>query len=157
MKKKIIEMINQFISDKEITHKDLKNIEYKINEKTRLYHNETDISKRTEIVEELVACYNQLYYIKFFLDRRKIYYLGKDTEFLSSVFIVDQKPKRFVINIDLLTSINLSNGLTEEQALELLRWTANNTRDSINIENRKQGKKENVYQDGTLDGICGFS
>ena len=57
-----------------------------------------------------------------------------------------------------MKEINVSEGLTNEQALELLRWTVNNTRDNLAFEGmNSRGVSEDVYGNSSLMGACGFS
>ena len=62
--------------------------------------------------------------------------LSEKIESLPNMFMLDDKPIRFDIDYDLLSSIDVKEGLTQEQANELLKWTSNNTRDNINIINK---------------------
>jgi len=117
----------------------------------------SDDKQKEEIIDILLDDYNIIiHYIKQAPGNyAKIY---KSLIGIPYVYLIDQKPETFDINEDLLDSINVDEGLTMEQANELLRWTSNNTRKNINICNIQSNHPEkNSYENDSLGGVCGFS
>ena len=68
-----------------------------------------------------------------------------------------ENTERFDLDENVLNTINISEGLSEEQAQELLKWTVNNTRDNLNISKNKLEISDDVYENYSLSGFCGFS
>ena len=129
---------------------------------TDLYYKKEDSKVKYQIKEELIKDYNYLYLCQYMINKNKTTLLDEKIKDLPKIFILDDKPVRFAINYDILKDIDVSKGLTEEQSLELLRWTANNTRDNINIENsdlfdKTNDPKYDVYDTDDLQGACGFA
>lgn len=124
---------------------------------TKKYYETAEENEKSNIVSVLRDYYDLLYYLKAQIDERRMYVLDEDLENLPNVYVLDQKPERFAINDELLESMNLEQGLTEDQAEELLKWTANNTRDNINMSLATRHSSENVYDNCSLGGACGFA
>ena len=119
---------------------------------TRMYYNTENLQNKSNLLSKLIDCYNKLFLCNATKDKHGMYMLDKELENLPNIFILDDKPVRFDIDYSLLDSINVSEGLTEDQALELLKWTANNTRDNLNI-----SCNNDVYGNESLMGTCGLS
>lgn len=105
----------------------------------------------------MIRYYNLLYFCQDKTNGRA-YLLDNDLQKLPNIYILEQSPKRFDIDESLLKQINVSEGLTMEQATELLKWTVNNTRDNMNFSSKKNSVVFNdVYDNNSLMGFCGFS
>ena len=140
------------IPDKSMFLINLKNL---IKDTTKTIYETNDIILKNENTKKLSRYYDLLYYINGKEDKGTMYVLDNEISSLPPVYIVDQKPELFEIDYNLLSDIDISQGLTEEQAKELLRWTVNNTRENLNISN--SDNKEDVYENCFLGGTCGFS
>lgn len=137
----------------------LVNIKKEIIENTLLFFKTDNIEQKENLKSSLAREYNYLYY--FQAKRNGVssaYRLDSDIQNLPDIFLIDQKPERFEIDNELLANININEGLTMEEALELLKWTSNNTRDNItkhlciNL-----CDKEQVYGNASLISNCGIS
>lgn len=137
----------------------LDDIKKKIIEKTKMYINSDNYQLQESLRNELVNCYNLLYFYQAKVNGlRKAYMLDKEIESLPNIYMVEQLPEKFEVDERLIAEINISNGLTEEQALELLKWTVNNTRNNLIIEEMgRTGIPGDVYGNSCLDGACGLS
>lgn len=135
----------------EVIIDDLKN---KIKESTNVYINTDSPEIKKQMVDNLIRCYNLVYYYKSKKDPRRMY-LDLDLEKLPNVYLIDQRPERFEIDDELINSIDINEGLSYEQAIELLKWTSNNTRD--NLSKSGTGYDDDVYNNASLEGACGFS
>jgi len=164
IKSSIDNLIKQLELDKDyyetqVTDKDsfLISIKNMIKNYSRQYFEINDVSYKKEILKYLSRYYDLLYYINSTKDIRRMYLLDGDIESLPNIFVVDQKPTFFELDNNLLSSINIEQGLTEIQAEELLKWTANNTRNNLNISCQNKSGKFDVYDNNSLIGACGFS
>ncbi len=135
----------------------LLNIKTMIKKYTQLYFTTIDDIQKKDIVDRLSRYYNMLYYIKGKKDSHKMFLLDRDIDNLPFVYVVQQKPELFEINNSLLKSIDVSHGLSLEQAQELLKFTVNNTRNNLNMGNKNRGSNQDVYDNDSLGGACGFS
>lgn len=119
----------------------------------------TDNSEEKEsLKDELLKEYDLLYYYQSKKNGvRKAYLLDSDIENLPDVYLIDQKPERFDLDENIINTIQISEGLTLEQAEELLKWTVNNTRDNLNTGIRINKCPKDVYDNYSLMGYCGFS
>lgn len=149
--------------EKEIGTEDIASIidilKDKIKDNTKKYF-ETDNLQLQEILKlDLIKYYNLMFYYQAKLNGlNRAYILDDDIEKLPNIYMVEQVPERFEIDNQILGEINVTDGLTTEQAIELLKWTVNNTRDNLIIESMNSGnKKEDVYGNSSLMGTCGFS
>jgi hypothetical protein len=124
-----------------------------------MYINSDNYELQESLRKELVGYYNLLYYCQAKVNGlRRAYMLDKDIECLPNIYMVEQLPEKFEIDENLLSEINVTEGLTINQALELLKWTVNNTRNNLIIEgNNRMGIPEDVYGNSCLGGACGFS
>ncbi len=138
------------ILDKE---KFLINLKNQIKNITKIICTTNDITLKNDNIKKLTRYYDLLYYINGKKNKETMYVLDKEISSLPPVYVVNQKPELFEINYDLL-NFDINQGLTEEQAKELLKWTVNNTRNNLNMSNNNQ---ENVYENRFLGGLCGFS
>lgn len=134
-------------------------IKEKIKEITKKYFETEDIKLRETLKNDLINYYNLLYYYQAKIDGlERAYLLDDELERLSNIYMVEQLPEKFELNEELLREIDVSEGLTIEQALELLKWTVNNTRDNLIAEGENsKGIPEDVYGNSSLVGACGFS
>lgn len=134
-------------------------IKNEIIKNTSEYFRNTDFEVKEILRSNLINEYNLLYYYQsklYGIDRA--YSLDSLISSLPDVYIVDEKPERFEINDTLLSELDFNNGLTMEEALELLKWTVNNTRDNLNKDLENDGNSsEDVYDNYNLLGTCGFS
>lgn len=138
----------------------LDSIKENIKSNTKKYHETSNEDERRILKENLIKEYNVLYYLQVEKNGiERIYMLDDDIEILPDVYVVEQKPVRFEVNDQIIDSINVSEGLTMEQAIELLKWTVNNTRDNMNISKKTDQLTpfEDVYGNDSLTGYCGFS
>ena len=149
-----IKYYEEKVSDKDEYYVDLKN---RMKELTKMYFDTMDVEVKKSIINTLSECYDLLYYINFKKNPGRTFLLDDDIEKLPTIFLIDQKPKRFDINPGLLSDIDISKGLSEEQAEELLMWSSNNTRDNLNISSANSNIDEDVYDNDSLQGACGFS
>ena len=133
------------------------NIKNKIKELTNSYFKTDNIEVKKQITKELTKYYNILYYHRGKIDKHKMYQLDEDIDKLPEIYIIEQKPKKFEVNEEILKSINIEEGLTEEQALELLKWTSNNTRNNLIYSASEPNKKLDVYGNEALIGFCGLA
>ena len=140
------------VNDKE---KFLLNLKNKIKEYTILYFSSPNEVDKQHILEVLSDYYDMLYYINSQENERRTYLLDDDIDELPTIFVLDQRPKRFDIDESLLSNLDIENGLTEEQAQELLKLIVNNTRDNLNKSSCY--KDDDVYENDSLLGACGFS
>lgn len=147
-----IKYYDKKVKDKESYLIDLKN---KIKVYTMMYFSSSNDIEKQHILEGLYGFYDLLYYIKCKANENTTYSLDDDIEKLPDIFVIDQKPKRFDIDESLLSDLDIENGLTEEQAQELLKLIVNNTRDNLN--NSSSYKDDDVYENDSLLGACGFS
>lgn len=121
---------------------------------------ENNESQKEEIKNNLIRLYDLLFYYQ---SKEKgidnAYVVEDDVQKLNSIYVLSSRPERFEIDYDLLNNINVINGLSEEEAYELLKWTSNNTRDNMNksICDDLNYVDDNVYNDYSLTGFCGFS
>lgn len=134
-------------------------ISEKIKEITKEYFDTKDYHEQELLKKDLIRYYNLLYYYQAKINGlERAYILSDGLEKLPDIYMVEQLPERFEINGELLKQINISEGLTIEQALELLKWTVNNTRDNLIAEGESsKGIPEDVYGNSSLVGACGFS
>lgn len=134
-------------------------IKEKIIENTKKYFEIDNYELQETLKKDLIMYYNLLYYYQAKVNGLERAYLLDDClRKLPNIYMVDQNPERFEINNRLLHDINFEDGLTMEQALELLKWSANNTRDNLIFEGEQStGMPEDVYGNSCLDGACGFS
>ena len=133
------------------------NNKLKLKEYVLEYCSTDDINKKDEIEKEISRCYNMIFYIKSKIDKEKMYVLDDDISRLPDTYVLYQKPELFELDEELLNSINIENGLSIEQAQELLKCTVNNTRNNLNIDLQTLPRKEDVYDNYSLSGHCGFS
>ena len=165
MKKYINELVKTFYDDVHYYENDVTDKEFYyfdiidgIKKDTKLYFETDDEKIKKEIINDLERKYNMLFYINALKDVNAMYNLPNEIELLPNIYLVDQKPERFEIDEDLLTTnIDVSQGLTEDEAIELLKWTSNNTRDNLNISNKMRNSSADVYDNDSLGGSCGFS
>lgn len=164
VKKEIIKFKNNIDDmEKQISNIDinvvLKIIKNRIKENIDKYFSIEDIQEKKIIKKELIKYYNLLYYYQAKVNGlERVYILDNEIEQLSNIYMLEQLPKLFEINENLLSEINVSNGLTMEQTLELLQWTVNNTRKNLMIDgNQRIRKHEDVYGNSCLAGTCGLS
>lgn len=161
--KKQVEFFSNDISSIEKQNLDiyllLVNIKKKIKENTRKYFVTDNLELQETLKTDLIRYYNLLYYYQAKLNGlNRAYLLDEEIEQLPQIYLVEQLPKRFEIDKDLLSEINVVEGLTMEQAMELLKWSVNNTRNNLNLEEEKRtGMLGNVYGNSSLGGTCGFS
>lgn len=128
-----------------------------IKDETEKYLKTNDLELKESIKNTLVKYYNLMYYYQAKTDGLdKAYLLDQEISKLPDIYVIDGNPTRFDINEELLNGINVHQGLTEEEALELLKWTSNNTRDNLNIL-EQNNNRENVYGNNNLSGACGLS
>lgn len=137
----------------------LTNIRNKIKENTKKFFETDNLQLKQILKNDLIRYYNLLYYYQAKINGLdRAYILGDELEKLPNIYMIEQAPERFEIDEGLLREINVSEGLTNEQALELLRWTVNNTRDNLIVEGENsKGVPEDVYGNSSLMGACGFS
>ena len=128
------------------------NVKKSIIEKTKEYYH----NNNQEILEDLGRLYSMYHYIKFQKDRNDTYNLDQELSLLPPIYTINQKPIRFDIDKELLKNIDISNGLTMDEALNLLRWTANNTRDNLDKFYESMNEDEEVYENTSLQGTCSF-
>lgn len=142
----------------------IKMLEEAIKNASNEYFQCNDVEIKESIKDNLLRCYNLLY---FYQSKKnginRTYLLNSDIEKIPSIYTINQSPERFDIDIELISNINIEEGLTIEQAEELLKWSANNTRDNMQ-ELKKRNPfimsnniNQNVYGNDSLSGICGFS
>ena len=162
MEYKLRETVNRYNEDVEYFNKDVYDKEWffdkvkeGIVEKTNDYYKEG--ANKEAIASELSRLYNMYYYIKSTKDIDRMYLLDEELDKLPPTYVIDEKPVRFDVNDELLNGIDVSQGLTIEEANELLKWTANNTRDNMNIDEKNYNPTREVYDNCTLSGLCGFS
>lgn len=147
---------------KDITYLDncnitLEDIRQNIKNNIREYHESSFEFEKTILIARLIKDYNSLHYLNYkSTGSERMYVLGEELSKLSNVYLVEQNPARFEIDNQIIDSINLAEGLTMEQAMELLKWTVNNTRENINI-SKKSKSQTDVYENDSLTGWCGFS
>lgn len=134
-------------------------IKKQIKEETAAYFETNDYEHKEKIKNDLIRNYNLMYY--FQAKRNGIdntYCLDDDMLLLPDIYLVDQVPERFEINNELFECINVSEGLTIDQATELLKWTTNNTRDNLTQSiKRRSSELGGVYDNASLFGFCGFA
>lgn len=137
----------------------LNTLNRRIKENTERYFKSYNHESQEEIKLDLIRDYNLIYYYQAKKNGiSKAYLLDDDIDKLPDIYLVEQRPERFRIDEDLLNNINLDEGLTMEQAIELLRWSVNNTRDNLIItEKRRPSTIEDVYGNSSLMGACGLS
>ena len=128
-------------------------IRKRIIEKTNEYYQNNN---KAEIVEDLGRLYDLYYYIKSQKNINDTYNLDQELSNLPPVYIINQKPIKFDIDKELLNNIDISNGLTIDEALNLLKWISNNTRDNLNKYNETLYIFRDVYEDAPLNGTCGL-
>lgn len=150
-----IKLIEQTTQDLEVI---INNLNQKIIENTNNYFLTDNSDMKEKIKQFLILQYDLLYYFQAKKNGlHTTYLLDDEVEKLPDVYLIDQKPERFEIDENILNTINISEGLTEEQAQELLYWTVNNTRDNINIGKNITGIPGDVYDNYNVMGYCGFS
>lgn len=121
---------------------------------TNEYINTDDIKLKNKYRSELAKYYNLLYYYQYGIyGEHRVFLLDDDISKLPSVYTIEEKPQYFDLNNELLSNLDFTNGLSEEQAIELLKWTANNTRNNLD----KSIDNGNVYENYDLCGLCGYS
>ena len=164
VKKEILNFANDIDSmERQYADNDISSIliflKDKIKEDTRKYFDTDNYQLQEKIKKDLSRYYNLIYYYQAKQNGlRRAYVLDNELEKLSNIYMVEQTPERFEVDENLLSEINVTEGLTMEQALELLKWTVNNTRDNLMIEGKNRtGVAEDVYGNSCLDGACGFS
>lgn len=137
----------------------LTTIREKIKELTKKYFETENYQLQETLKTELARYYNLLYYYQAKINGlERAYILDDEIEKLPHIYMVEQLPEKFELDESLLKEIDASEGLTMEQALELLKWTVNNTRDNLITEGESsKGIPEDVYGNSSLVGACGFS
>ena len=142
---------------------DIKNvlliIKDKIIDDTKKCYETDNFELRETLKANLIRYYNLLYFYQAKLKgAENAFTLDEEIEQLPNMYLVDQLPEKFEIDGELIRDIDLTNGLTNEQAIELLKWTVNNTRENLNLEEqRRLGKPGDVYGNSCLGGACGLS
>ncbi len=131
------------------------NLTEKIKEYTKMYFEADNEDAKQQILNVLNEYYDLLQYINSKKNLRRMFIYPDDIEDLPTVFILDQKPVRFDVDDSLLNDMDIEHGLTEEQAQELLKTIVNNTRDNLN--KSSSNPNNDVYENDSLGGACGFS
>lgn len=159
MKKYIKEQVLRF--EKDISNFDgtLDILKERIKENTELYFRTSSHELKEKVKQNLIRDYNLIYYYQAKTNGlEKAYVLDEELNKLPDVYLIEQRPERFLLDETSLNEININEGLTLEQAIELLKWSVNNTRDNLNsLEKRRPYMKENVYENSSLMGYCGLS
>ena len=165
MDKKINVLLNEFYKDIENSEKkekdnlkSLSNIKNKIKEYSYLYLKTSNNSSKEKIKNTLTRYYNLLYYYQSKTNSpRKMYLLEKEIRKIPNIYIIDQKPELFDIDEKELNNIDIKKGLTQKQAIELLKWTVNNTRNNLNLNEESLNGTGDIYGNSSLNSYCGLS
>lgn len=137
----------------------LETIKKQTREDTAAYLETDDYKLKEKLKTDLIRDYNLMYYYQAKRNGIKhAYWTDVDIVLLPNIYLIDQTPERFEINEQLLEDINIAEGLTMDQAIELLKWVSNNTRDNL-VESTKGifGELKDVYGNDSLAGCCGFA
>ena len=142
-----IEDINYVMDNVDDINSFIEDVKNHIISKTNEYYKD----KNSSLIDELSRLYNIYYYLNSKINPDRPFVLDNDIDKLPPVYLVGENPILFDVNFDVLNNIN-SSCLTKEEAEELLKWTANNTRGNMSI-----NLESNIYNNRFLSGMCGFS
>lgn len=139
--------------------KKIQTVSLEIIKNTKDYFIENNCTTKEEIKSIIMQLYDVLYYYQMNKNGKdRMYMLGSELEKLPNIFTIDQKPTLHQIDEESLFSLNPNEGLTKQQAIELLKWTVNNTRQNIDKSiNDRKNEQDSVYDNSSLTGWCGFS
>ena len=121
-----------------------------------IYDTSSELEKES-IKHNLSRYYNLLYYINAKKNKERMYVLDGELQRIPNIFILDDKPTRFSIDESILANLDIEKGLSNDEALTLLRWVVNNARDNLDISNKSNNSNQRVYSNNDLSGACGLS
>lgn len=144
--------------EKNVLEKDsfLEELKKQIVKYSNIYDTSSELEKES-IKHNLIRYYNLLYYINAKKNKERMYVLDDELQRIPNIFILDDKPTRFSIDESILANLDIEKGLSNDEALTLLRWVVNNARDNLDISNKLNNSNQRVYSNDDLSGACGLS